>query len=252
MIYYISNIPYCKYIHKSGEKNYYLTKKEFEKVKNDKTKIVGALDLRRAKPTKYTNKKDNNYLYINRDYYELKPLEPLINKRIKGYFNINDNKYIAYTKSGYLLFILLMILALIVGLTIAGLLRPDKYIPETTKPTSPVMPSNEEDITKTHNSENEVSIPVYPTIWNVSKESTMKLSNPSENTVLLEYTLSDENGEVFYISPKIKPGEEIKANIGNKLKAGSHNCLMTIKSYDSDNSPASSATGNSSITIRIK
>lgn len=110
-------------------------------------------------------------------------------------------------------------------------------------PTSDDMVENKE-------TTDDVDIPVYPTVWNISKDSSIKLSNPSTNDVYLEYIISDENNDVFYTSPKIKPGESIQAVFYNKLDAGAHNCNMSIKTYNAGSVTANSSVSNSSITIK--
>lgn len=113
-----------------------------------------------------------------------------------------------------------------------------------------INPTPEEDKVENKETADDVDIPVYPTVWNISKDSSIKLSNPSTNDVYLEYILSDENNDVFYTSPKIKPGESIQAVFYNKLDNGAHNCNMAIKTYNAGSVTANSSVSNSFITIK--
>lgn len=113
-----------------------------------------------------------------------------------------------------------------------------------------INPIPEEDKAENKETADDVDIPVYPTVWNISKDSSIKLSNPSTNDVYLEYILSDENNDVFYTSPKIKPGESIQAVFYNKLDNGAHNCNMAIKTYNAGSVTANSSVSNSFITIK--
>ena len=113
-----------------------------------------------------------------------------------------------------------------------------------------INPTPEENKTENKELSDDVDIPVYPTVWNISKDSSIKLSNPSTNDVYLEYIISDENNDVFYTSPKIKPGESIQAVFYNKLDNVAHNCNMAIKTYNAGSVTANSSVSNSFITIK--
>lgn len=112
------------------------------------------------------------------------------------------------------------------------------------------QPSKADETSDNDNENNEnVDIPIYSSIWNISEDSTVKLSNPESNDIYLEYILSDEKNNVFYVSPKIKAGEDVQAKF--TLSKGIHNCTMSIKSYDTEESPANSSVSNTSVTIKF-
>lgn len=113
-----------------------------------------------------------------------------------------------------------------------------------------VNPSPKDDNSDNKEATDDVDIPVYPTVWNISKDSSIRLSNPATNDVYLEYILSDENNDVFYTSPKIKPGASIQASFYERLGSGAHNCNMAIKSYNIGSDTPNTSVSNSTITIK--
>lgn len=98
----------------------------------------------------------------------------------------------------------------------------------------------------------QVSIPVFPSLWNLSKESgNVELYNPKDNDVYLEYIILDKNKNTIYTSKKLTVGEKYVAPIGCSLALGEHECTVVIKSYDTLESSQNSVCGNIPIKIIV-
>lgn len=95
-----------------------------------------------------------------------------------------------------------------------------------------------------------ISIPGYGNLQISESSQNVRLVNPSENTVYLDYKLS-ENGEEIFDSKAIAPGKMVECNLYDLLTQGSHTVTFAINTYDIDTHEAcNGSTQDVSVTVR--
>lgn len=161
----------------------------------------------------------------------------------KGKYQSNHPSY-----NGWVV-VLLLVLILLVGILIWLLLKPD--------PIKAELPNGDEMNTSGEVNKNpdSIAIPGYEgiSLKADTKQQTVGLSNPPQNTCYFKITLMLEDGTVLWQSDLIEPGEISEAiKLNQPLKKGSYpNSLLKYECFTMDDnlSPLNSAA--TKLTLRV-
>ena len=76
-----------------------------------------------------------------------------------------------------------------------------------------------------------IAIPGYANLYVSDESRTIRLVNPEDNTVYLQYSILDGE-EVIYETKAIKPGNMVEADLYSLLAPGEYELSFTINTYD--------------------
>ena len=161
----------------------------------------------------------------------------------KGKYQSNHPSY-----NGWVV-VLLLVLILLVGILIWLLLKPD--------PIKAELPNGDEMNTSGEVNKNpdSIAIPGYEGIALKAdtKQQTVGLSNPPQNTCYFKITLMLEDGTVLWQSELVKPGEISEAiKLNQPLKQGSyHNAQLKYECFTMDGSMSALNGAVTKLTLHV-
>lgn len=238
-----------KTITKKDETFQIVTKKEFDKIPEDKKSVVAKTSLK-----EYTNqdkKNDKIKLKINKSEFVC---EEGTSNYIEGYIYVGNNEYICLNKN--ILPIIILLLGVIAAISISFVAYEQlKPVPEPVYEQQEIADGEKWDGQLPINGKEQeastesIEIPGYAELYANAENPNIQLVNPDLNTVYFKYIIY-ENEKIIHETDLIRPGEKLDWNAYNDLTAGQHQVNMVINTFDiNTQAPCNGAKQNVSITI---
>lgn len=237
----------------------YLKPKDFDALKetDGDIKSIGYIKFKETNDNSVdTVEIESNYCTFK--YELLKDKAP----KAKGYIKVGDKEYVAFTKGGLLIPILIALgVIVIIGGVVVFLNKGNGEDDVAANPVNDSvnlefengsdwdgsMPQNGE---QSQASAESIEIPGYANLYVSTSNPEIQLINPEGNTVYFIYTIMNGD-ETLYETKAIEPNKMVSLNIKDLLDVGEYNLSFVISTYDVETqTPCNGATQEVTVTVR--